>query len=137
MASVRQLSILIVEDNPDISETTAILLELEGHASRIASNSAEAMQMAVPVIISDKVNTWPYVKEARAGLVLDERDINSLLPHAIEELLKDDTTRSEMGVRGSRYARERLTWHASAQKLLACYNQILSSASTENNCNGS
>ena len=73
----------------------------------------------------------------RAGLVLDERDINALLPHAIEELLKDDATRLRMGVQGSRYARERLTWHASAQKLLACYNQVLSSANTDNNCNGS
>ena len=93
--------------------------------------------MAVPVIISDKVNTWPYVKEARAGLVLDERDINALLPHAIEELLKDDTTRSEMGVRGSHYARERLTWHASALKLLACYNQVLSSVNEDSDCSGS
>ena len=119
------------------SFAAAELFLLPSRQENFAITVAEAMQMAVPVIISDKVNTWPYVKEARAGLVLDERDINALLPHAIEELLKDDTTRSEMGVRGSRYARERLTWHASAQKLLACYNQVLSSANTDSNCNGS
>jgi glycosyltransferase involved in cell wall biosynthesis len=115
----------------------AELFLLPSRQENFAITVAEAMQMAVPVIITDKVNTWPYVEEARAGLVLDERDIDALLPHAVEELLKDDTTRSEMGVRGSHYARERLTWHASAQKLLACYNQVLSSVSTENNCNGS
>jgi glycosyltransferase involved in cell wall biosynthesis len=94
---------------------------------------AEAMQMAIPVITSDKVNTWPYVKEARAG----RRDINSLLPHAIEQLLKDDITRSEMGVRGSHYASKRLSWHASAKKLLACYNPVLSCVNTDSECNGS
>ena len=119
------------------SFAAAELFVLPSRQENFAITVAEAMQMAVPVIITDKVNTWPYVKEARAGLVLDECDINSLLPHAVEELLKDDTTRSEMGVRGSRYARERLTWHASAQKLFACYNQVLSSVSTDSNCNGS
>jgi glycosyltransferase involved in cell wall biosynthesis len=108
------------------SFAAAELFLLPSRQENFAITVAEAMQMAVPVIISDKVNTWPYVKEARAGLVLDERDINSLLPHAIEELLKDDTTRSEMGVRGSHYARERLTWQASARELLICYDQILS-----------
>ena len=92
--------------------------------------------MAVPVIVTDKVNTWPYVKEARAGLVIDEQDINAQLPYAIEELLKDDATRLEMGVRGSRYARERLTWRASTRELLNCYDQVLSGVSTQANCNG-
>jgi glycosyltransferase involved in cell wall biosynthesis len=114
----------------------AELFLLPSRQENFAITVVEAMQMAVPVIITDKVNTWPDVKEARAGLVLDECDISTLLPHAVEELLKDDITRSEMGVRGSRYARERLTWHASAQKLLACYNQVLSSANTDGNCNG-
>jgi glycosyltransferase involved in cell wall biosynthesis len=114
----------------------AELFLLPSRQENFAITVAEAMQMAVPVIISDKVNTWPYVKEARAGLVLDERDIDSLLPHAIEELLKDDTTRLEMGVRGSQYARERLTWHASTQKLLACYNKVLSCVNTDSDDNG-
>jgi len=119
------------------SFAAAELFLLPSRQENFAITVAEAMQMAVPVIISDKVNTWPYVKEARAGLVLDECDINSLLPHAVERLLKDETTRSEMGVRGSRYARERLTWHTSMQKLLACYNQVLSSVNTDSVCSGS
>jgi glycosyltransferase involved in cell wall biosynthesis len=119
------------------SFAAAELFLLPSRQENFAITVAEAMQMAVPVIISDKVNTWPYVKEARAGLVLDECDINSLLPHAVERLLKDETTRSEMGVRGSHYARERLTWHASAQRLLTCYNQVLSSVNTDSDCNGS
>src|SRR5205814_9069653 len=110
---------------------------LPSRQENFAITVAEAMQMGVPVIITDKVNTWPYVKEARAGLVLDECDINALLPHAVKELLKDDTTRSEMGVRGSRYARERLTWQASARGILACYDQVLSTSTTQANRSGS
>jgi glycosyltransferase involved in cell wall biosynthesis len=86
--------------------------------------------MGVPVVITDKVNTWPYVEEAGAGVVLTERDIDAMLPRAIETLLTDDVTRSKMARQGSSYARDRLTWHASAQKLLACYDQVLSGRNT-------
>jgi glycosyltransferase involved in cell wall biosynthesis len=116
---------------------SAELFLLPSRQENFAITVAEAMQMGVPVIITEKVNTWPYVKEARAGLVLDERDINALLPHAIEKLLKDDAKRLEMGVQGSRYARERLTWQASARELLNCYDQILSGSSAQANCYGS
>jgi glycosyltransferase involved in cell wall biosynthesis len=115
----------------------AELFLLPSRQENFAITVAEAMQMGVPVIITDKVNTWPYVKEARAGLVLDESDINGLLPHAIETLLKDDAGRLAMGTRGRRYAGERLTWQASARELLKCYDQILSGSSTPANCDGS
>ena len=68
------------------SFAAAELFLLPSRQENFAITVAEAMQMGVPVIITDKVNTWPYVKEARAGLVLDERDINALLPHAIEDI---------------------------------------------------
>jgi glycosyltransferase involved in cell wall biosynthesis len=115
----------------------AELFLLPSRQENFAITVAEAMQMGVPVIITDKVNTWPYVKEAKAGLVLDESDINALLPHAIETLLKDEARRLAMGLRGKRYARERLTWQASARELLKCYDQILSGSSTPANCDGS
>src|SRR5207248_9699504 len=87
------------------SFAAAELFLLPSRQENFAITVAEAMQMGVPVIISDKVNTWPYVKEAAAGLVLVESDINALLPHAIESLLKDDARRLAMGARGKRYAR--------------------------------
>ena len=105
------------------------LFLLPSRQENFAITVAEAMQMGVPVVITDKVNTWPYVEEAGAGLVLAERDIDALLPRAIETLLTDDATRSKMAAQGSDYARDRLTWHASAQKLLACYDQVISGGS--------
>jgi glycosyltransferase involved in cell wall biosynthesis len=112
------------------SFAAAELFLLPSRQENFAITVAEAMQMGVPVVITDKVNTWPYVEEAGAGLVLADRDINVLLPRAIETLLMDDAMRLRMTVQGSRYARDRLTWNASAQKLLACYNQVLSGANT-------
>jgi glycosyltransferase involved in cell wall biosynthesis len=110
------------------SFAAAELFLLASRQENFAITVAEAMQMGVPVVITDKVNTWPYVKEAGAGVVLSECDIGETLPQAIEMLLKDDNMRSEMGMRGRRYARERLTWQASAQKLFACYDRVLSGA---------
>jgi glycosyltransferase involved in cell wall biosynthesis len=112
------------------SFAAAELFLLPSRQENFAIAVAEAMQMGIPVIITDKVNTWPYVEEAGAGVVLADRDINVSLPRAIETLLMDDVARSKMTVQGSRYARDQLTWTASAQKLFACYNQILSAANT-------
>ena len=112
------------------SFAAAELFLLPSRQENFAITVAEAMQMGVPVVITDKVNTWPYVEEAGAGLVLADRDIEELLPRAIEKLLMDDAARSGMAVQGRRYARDRLTWNASAQKLLACYDQVLSGADT-------
>ena len=111
------------------SFAAAELFLLPSRQENFAITVAEAMQMGVPVVITDKVNTWPYVEQAGAGLVLSERDIDTLLPRAIETLLTDEVTRSKMSAQGACYARDRLTWHASAQKLLACYDQVLSNRS--------
>ena len=48
--------------------------------------------MGIPVVISNKVNTWPYVKDADAGIVLDEELIKSDLEDGILSLLKDSGT---------------------------------------------
>jgi len=112
------------------SFAAAELFLLPSRQENFAITVAEAMQMGVPVVITDKVNTWPYVEEAGAGLVLAERDIDALLPRAIETLLTDHATRSKMSAQGSRFACDQLTWQASAQKLLACYDQVVSGRST-------
>lgn len=110
------------------SFAAAELFLLPSRQENFAITVAEAMQMGIPVIITDKVNTWPYVEEAGAGFVLAERDIDRLLPGAIAQVLMDDAARSRMSAQGSRFARDRLTWEASARSLLACYSQVLSGA---------
>lgn len=107
------------------SFATAELFLLPSRQENFAITVAEAMQMGVPVIVTDKVNTWPYVEEAGAGLVLDERRVDELLPRAVAEILSDAAARARMGEQGTRYARERLTWRRAGRELLACYDQVV------------
>ena len=48
---------------------SAELFLLPSRQENFAITVAEAMQMGVPVVISNRVNTWPYVKAAGAGVV--------------------------------------------------------------------
>ena len=50
---------------------------LPSRQENFAISMAEAMHMAVPVIISNKVNSWPFVKAANAGFVVEEEQIES------------------------------------------------------------
>ena len=50
---------------------SAKLFLLPSRQENFAITVVEAMQMGLPVIVSEKVNTWPYVKEAGAGIVSD------------------------------------------------------------------
>src|SRR5262249_56770564 len=79
---------------------SAKLFLLPSRQENFAITVAEAMHMGVPVIISSKVNTWPYVQDAGAGLVLNEEQIEVGLEEGILSLLKDVETRRSMGNRG-------------------------------------
>jgi glycosyltransferase involved in cell wall biosynthesis len=104
---------------------SAELFLLPSRQENFAITVAEAMQMGVPVVISNRVNTWPDVKAAGAGVVLDEESIESGLEDGILSLLKDRGTLRLMSKRGQEYARKNLTWARAASKLLKCYNEVL------------
>jgi glycosyltransferase involved in cell wall biosynthesis len=107
---------------------SAELFLLPSRQENFAITVAEAMQMGVPVVISNRVNTWPYVKAAGAGIVLDEERIESGLEDAILSLLRDYETLRHMGKHGQEYARKNLTWAGAASKLLKCYDEVLDCA---------
>jgi glycosyltransferase involved in cell wall biosynthesis len=107
---------------------SAELFLLPSRQENFAITVAEAMQMSVPVVISNKVNTWPYVKDAGAGLVLDDERIERSLKNAILSLLHDRGTLRLMGKRGQEYARKNLTWAGAASRLLNCYDDVLNCA---------
>jgi glycosyltransferase involved in cell wall biosynthesis len=104
---------------------SAELFLLPSRQENFAITVAEAMQMGVPVVISNRVNTWPYVKAAGAGVVLDEERIESGLEDGILSLLQDCGTLRLMGKRGQEYARKNLTWAGAATSLLKCYDEVL------------
>ena len=51
------------------------LFLLPSHQENFAIAAAEAMHMGLPVILSDKVNLWPFVQKAQAGIVLEDETI--------------------------------------------------------------
>jgi len=104
---------------------SAELFLLPSRQENFAITVAESMQMGVPVIISNRVNTWPYVREAGAGLILDEDRIEGYLEKAIISLLQDGDRRELMGKCGQQYARKNLTWAKAAVRLLKCYDEVL------------
>ena len=84
---------------------------------------AEAMKMHIPVIISDKVDTWPYIKDAGAGVVLSLEKIDQW-PVAISDLLLNDTKRKTIGDNAAKMAFEKFSWDASTARLAGIYNSI-------------
>jgi glycosyltransferase involved in cell wall biosynthesis len=104
---------------------SAELFLLPSRQENFAITVAEAMQMGLPVIISNRVNTWSYVEAARAGVVLDEKGIEGSLGEAILSLLQNIKTIKLMGASGEVYARKGLTWPRSAESLLECYENVL------------
>ena len=103
----------------------AELFLLPSRQENFALTVAEAMHMGVPVIVGNRVNTWPYVRDAGAGLVLEEEGIAAALARAIASLLADRAGAAAMGRRGRNYARENLTWSAAAKRLIRCYQEVL------------
>jgi glycosyltransferase involved in cell wall biosynthesis len=104
---------------------SAELFLLPSRQENFAITVAEAMQMGLPVIISDRVNTWRYVKEQRAGLVLLDHEIEAQLANSLIMLLQNPSLAKNMGKRGQEFARAHLTWTRAAACLLSCYKEAL------------
>jgi glycosyltransferase involved in cell wall biosynthesis len=101
------------------------LFVLPSRQENFAITVAEAMQMGLPVIISDKVNTWPYVTQAAGGIVLKEDNLADELRSSVTRLLRDPGASEKMGSRARTFAREHLTWNAAGDALMRCYLDVL------------
>src|SRR5262249_40600601 len=102
---------------------SAELFVLPSRQENFAITVAEAMQMGLPVIISDRVNIWPHVKEAGAGFVLHDDGIEASLENSLLSLLQNPSMAREMGGRGREYARKNLTWTRATTCLVSCYKE--------------
>jgi glycosyltransferase involved in cell wall biosynthesis len=105
---------------------SAELFLLPSRQENFAITVAEAMHMGVPVVVSNKVNTWPYVRDAGAGFVLDEQGIVGSLEDCILSLLQDRGKLRLMSKAGQEYARKNLTWARATASLLKCYDEVVS-----------
>jgi glycosyltransferase involved in cell wall biosynthesis len=87
---------------------------------------AEAMHMAVPVVITNKVDSWQLVAEAKAGVILDEASIESNLGQCLNMLLDASADTHSMGECGQNFAKKHLTWPRVARDMLEMYHRVLS-----------
>ncbi len=86
---------------------------------------AEALQLRVPVLITDKINIWREIVEADAGMLLREAFLEDDLANHAVALLSDPHNCSDMGRKARALAFRAYTWPASAQKLSVYYDAIL------------
>lgn len=98
---------------------------LPSSQENFAISMAEAMHMAVPVIVSDKVNTWPFVTAANAGFVVEEKQIELGFSQRINEILCDTDMAHRLGKSGKNFALEKLTWQRAARNMASLYHEML------------
>ena len=83
----------------------------------------EAMACGLPVIISDRVNTWRDIKSAGAGIVTachaDE------IASAITSVLKNEEAAEKMGAQGKKLVREMYSSEIVAEAMLEIYERVL------------
>jgi glycosyltransferase involved in cell wall biosynthesis len=104
----------------------AELFVLPSKQENFAIAVAEAMHMAVPVIISKKVDSWPLVQAANAGFVIEEKQIESGFKRRIVELLNAPEQARHFGKCGQKFAREQLTWQRVSRDMARLYQVLLS-----------
>lgn len=83
----------------------------------------EAAGMGVPVVISNKVNIWRDIADARAGIVTN-CDVGEVAD-AIEKILGDPAESKNMGARGMQMAMEQFDWQPVARKMLNLYESLV------------
>ncbi len=83
----------------------------------------EAMASGAPVVISDRVNIWPEVRNANAGLVVPCDP--EATAKALQTLLDDPAEARAMGERGRRWVTENLTWEIVTRRLVSAYHDVI------------
>lgn len=99
---------------------------LPSYQENFAVAVAEAMHMGIPVIVSAKVNIWPFVAGADAGIVLRGQLILPELKEAIAGLLANPDKARDMGARGQQFARQNFDWWRVAELMFALYDHLIS-----------
>jgi len=99
------------------------LFVLPSYSENFGIAVVEAMACGLPVVISNKVNTWREIAGAGAGLVVDcDKD---QLVEAILELLRHRRSRDEMGLKGKVLVEKKFTSERMQENMIRAYTDIL------------
>ncbi len=102
------------------------LFLLPSYSENFGIAVVEAMANGLPVVISNRVNIWREIREARAGEVVN-CDAEELT-RAVCALLDDEPLRRSVCAHGRTLVRERFTWEVAGKRLQEMYQQILRGA---------
>jgi glycosyltransferase involved in cell wall biosynthesis len=102
----------------------AELFVLPSYSENFGLAVVEAMAAGLPVVISNKVNIWREILEARAGLVVscDAKE----LADAVDHLLLNPVVAKKMGCRGRATVEDKFGWERVASRMIEVYRQIVS-----------
>jgi glycosyltransferase involved in cell wall biosynthesis len=98
------------------------LVALTSYSDVFGLSVHEALGCGTPVLVTTNCDI-PHVAEAGAGLVVPP-DVDSV-SRGLEELLRDDGLRREMGVNGRRLVASRFTWERVAQQTVALCEEVI------------
>jgi glycosyltransferase involved in cell wall biosynthesis len=88
---------------------------------------AEALQIGLPVLITERINIWREIVDAGAGIALQERRLEEDLARQATALLSDQHRCRDMEQKAQALALRAYTWPVSVQRLCAHYDAILES----------
>lgn len=102
----------------------ADLLVLPSHNEGLPNVVVEAMACGIPVVATNVGGIPEVIEDKRSGLLIEKGDIHSLAS-AIEDLLRNDEKRRDMGTHGRSVIEQNFSWSQSAKDLREVYDEIL------------
>lgn len=102
----------------------ADLFVLPSHNEGLPNVVVEAMACGIPVVATNVGGIPEVIEDKRSGLLIEKGDIHSLAS-AIEDLLRRDEKRKEMGTYGRSVIERNFSWCKSAKALREVYDEIL------------
>jgi glycosyltransferase involved in cell wall biosynthesis len=96
---------------------------LPSRQENFAISMAEAMHSGLPIVITRKVNSWPFVEKAQAGFVIEED--NAEFVKCLDVLLSDPDLARYMGSRGKNFAKEHFSWSRVTRDMVSLYDRVI------------
>jgi glycosyltransferase involved in cell wall biosynthesis len=99
---------------------------LPSKQENFAISVAEAMHSGLPVVITNKVNSWPFIEKAQAGFVIEEDYAEVEIAKRLDELLSDPDKARRMGSRGKDFANQYFSWERVTKAMISLYDRLIS-----------
>lgn len=114
---------MLLGENKLAAFAAADIFVLPSYGENFGVAVVEAMACKLPVVISDRVNIWPKVKDSNAGIVTPTDP--DAIAEALLSLLDNESRRKQMGECGHRLVEREFTWSKIGRQLIDEYQDIV------------